>query len=68
MDIPKSDVGGSNRGTKASPGKSVRVYPSLSGAATDCAQNRPLGAWPQTRKKRRKNNGPLDLRGGKAIV
>jgi hypothetical protein len=37
MDIPKTDVGGSNRGPEAAPQRRVRVYPRLSGAATECA-------------------------------
>jgi hypothetical protein len=68
MDIPKSDVGGSNRGAKASPGKSVRVYPSLSGAATECAPKPASWRMAANPQKCRKNNAPLDLRGGKPIV
>ena len=40
---PKTDVGGSNRGAKGRPAKSVRVYPRLSGAATECAPKPALG-------------------------
>src|SRR5258708_38271000 len=32
----KTDFGGSNRGAKASPANRWRVYPRLSGAATEC--------------------------------
>jgi hypothetical protein len=51
---PKTDVGGSNRGTEASPVKRLRVYPRLSGAATDC---RPSLGLPENDGKPGKNDG-----------
>src|SRR5882672_2414847 len=66
MEFPKPGVGGSNRGPKASP-KSVRVYPTLSGAATECGtcfgrQNRPRG------RKNDRKTAAIVLRRLKAIV
>src|SRR3984893_822780 len=52
MEFPKADVGGSNRGPRAYP-KSVRVYPSPSGAATECGAR--FSA--QNRRRGRKNDG-----------
>jgi hypothetical protein len=41
MDVPKTDVGGSNREPGAGPQREVRVYPTQTGAATECAPNGP---------------------------
>src|SRR5260370_42183176 len=57
MDIPKADVGGSNRGAKGCPAKRVRVYPRRTGAATECRPklgSRPMsGKWGKLTEKQR---------------
>src|ERR1019366_4194998 len=59
MDIPGTGVGGSNRGVRACPAKSVRVYPRLSGAATECAPRPGPPKMTANPEKRRENNGPF---------
>src|SRR5580765_2014495 len=54
MDIPRTNVGGSNRGPGACP-KRLRVYQRLSGAATD---GRPKPAHQAKARKSQKCTGP----------
>src|SRR4051794_12647789 len=60
MDVPKTHVGGSNRGLEGCPAKRVRVYPRLSGAATECPAKMGCGGRLPTRRNGGNSHGDTD--------